>query len=172
MLPVKNIGQYKSGKIVPFKRAIAIISRLKSTGTKIGLCLGGFDLLHAGHIKHFEEAKKLCDVLLVSITSDRFVGIRKGSTRPIFNERLRAYMIASLEFVDYVVISNFNTGIETIKALKPSYYIKGIDYLNKNDPEIDAERKAISLVGGKIKYTECPKMSTTEIIQYIKNRIK
>lgn len=172
MLTVKNIDKYKSYKIVAFKKAIGIISKLKSKGKKVGLCLGGFDLLHAGHVKHFEEAKKLCDVLFVSITSDRFVSMRKSSGRPVFNEKLRAYMIASMQFVDYVVVSDFNTGIETIKSLKPSYYIKGIDYSNKNDPEIGAERVAISSVGGKIKYTKCQKMSTTEIIKYIKNRIK
>lgn len=81
-------------------------------------------------------------------------------------------MIAAMEFVDYVVVSDFNTGIGTIKALKPSYYIKGVDYLNKNDPEIGAEKNAISSVGGKIKYTNYPRMSTTEIIRYIKNKIK
>ena len=172
MLTVKNIDEYKSDKVVAFKKAIGIISKLKSKGKKVGLCLGGFDLLHAGHVKHFEEAKKLCDVLFISITSDRFVSTRKGSGRPVFNEKLRAYMIAATEFVDYVVVSDFNTGIEAIKALKPSYYIKGIDYSNKNDPEIGAERDAISSVGGKIKYTKCPKMSTTEIIKYIKTMIK
>ncbi len=172
MLPVKGINNYKSRKVLPFKKSVHVIARLKSKGKKVGLCHGGFDLLHAGHVKHFEEAKKLCDVLFISITSDRFVRIRKGSGRPVFNEKLRAYMIASMEFVDYVVVSNFNTGIEVIKALKPSYYIKGIDYSDKNDPEIGAERDAISSVGGKIKYTEYPKMSTTEIIKYIKNKIK
>ena len=172
MLPIKNIDEYKSGKIVSFKKAIDIIAGLKSKGKKIGLCLGGFDLLHAGHVKHFESAKKLCDVLFVSITSDKFVALRKGSGRPVFNEKLREYMIASIEYVDYAVISNFKTGIETIKALKPSYYIKGEDYYNKNDAEIEAERHSISSVGGKIRYTKCPKLSTTEIITYIKDNIQ
>ena len=172
MMQVKGIEEYKSGKAVKFKKAIGIIAKLKSEGKKVGLCHGGFDLLHAGHIKHFESAKKLCDILFVSITSDKFVALRKGSGRPVFNEKLRAYMIASTEFVDYVMISDFNLGVEVIKALKPDYYIKGIDYENKKDDEIEAERDAVSSVKGKILYTKEPKMSTTEIIQYIKNNIK
>ena len=172
MIQVKGIGEYKSGKVVKFKKAIGIIAKLKSEGKKVGLCHGGFDLLHAGHIKHFESAKKLCDVLFVSITSDKFVALRKGSGRPIFNENLRAYMVATIEFVDYAVISDFNLGVEVIKNLKPSYYIKGIDYEGKKDKEIDAERDAISSVKGEIKYTRDPKMSTTDIINYIKNKLQ
>src|SRR3989338_2695533 len=159
MMPVKEVEEYESDKVVPFKQAIGIISKLKSSNKKVGMCHGGFDLLHAGHIKHFESAKKVCDVLFVSITSDKFVEKRKGSGRPIFNENLRAYMIASLECVDYVMISDFNLGVEAIRVLKPSYYIKGIDYENKKDNEIDAEREAISSVNGSIKYTKEPKMS-------------
>ena len=154
------------------ENAKALIEDLKTKGKKVGMCHGGFDLLHAGHVKHFESAKKLCDVLLVSITSDNFVSKRKGNGRPIYNEKLRAYAIVSIEFVDYVVISDFNTGIETIKTLKPSYYIKGPDYDNKKDDEIDAERDAVASVNGEIKYTDDPKMSTTEIISYIKEEIK
>ena len=169
MLPVKSINEYKSNKIISFKKAIDIIKRLKSKGKKAGLCHGSFDLLHAGHVKHFESGKKLCDVLFASITSDNFVEKRKGHGRPIFNEKLRAYMIAAIKFVDYVVISDFNLGVEVIRTLKPSYYIKGIDYENKKDKEIEAERDAISYVRGQIKYTKEPKMSTTEIMRYIKD---
>ena len=172
MIQVKGIEEYKSGKVVKFKKAIRIITKLKSQGKKVGLCHGGFDLLHVGHIKHFESAKNICDVLFVSITSDKFVALRKGSGRPIFNENLRAYMVAAIEFVDYSVISDFNLGVEVIKNLKPSYYIKGIDYKGKKDKEIDAERDAISSVKGEIKYTKDPKMSTTDIINYIKNRLQ
>lgn len=172
MLDVNKLDEYKSKKVLSIGIAKKLIADFEYKGKKVGLCHGGFDLLHAGHVKHFEEAKNLCDVLLVSITSDRFVASRKGIGRPIFNEKIRAYMIASIEFVDYVVVSDFNTCLEAIKLLKPSYYIKGVDYSNKNDPEIGAERGAISSVGGEIKYTKCPKMSTTEIIKYIKNKIK
>lgn len=168
MLEINNVDVYKSNKILTFEHAINLIGKLKKEGKKVGLCHGGFDLLHPGHIKHFESAKKLCDTLIVSITSDRFVEKRKGDGRPIFTEKLRAYSIACISFVDFVVISDYNLGIEVIKTLKPSYYIKGQDYINKEEHEINAEINAIRSVGGEILYTKDPKLSTTSIIDYIK----
>ena len=169
MFNVERTKDYKSDKILSLPKARKLINKFKSENKKVGLCHGGFDLLHPGHVKHFESGKKLCDVLFASITSDNFVEKRKGHGRPIFNEKLRAYMIAAIKFVDYVVISDFNLGVEVIRTLKPSYYIKGIDYENKKDKEIEAERDAISYVRGQIKYTKEPKMSTTEIMRYIKD---
>ncbi|MFC1686784.1 adenylyltransferase/cytidyltransferase family protein [Nanoarchaeota archaeon] len=114
MFQVNSIDLYKSEKILNFNNAIDLISQLKSQSKTVGLCHGGFDLVHPGHVKHFESAKKECDILIVSITADQFVTSRKGSGRPIYTDKLRAYMIASLEFVDYVVISDFKKGIEVI----------------------------------------------------------
>jgi rfaE bifunctional protein nucleotidyltransferase chain/domain len=171
MLEINDLKSYKSNKVVTFEKAINTIDKAKNEGKSVGLCHGGFDLLHPGHIKHFESAKKMCDVLFVSITSDKFVNQRKKCGRPIFPEKLRAYSIASIEFVDYVVISDFNLGIEVIKALKPSFYIKGPDYKEKKDNEINEERDAIRSVGGEIKYTTDSKLSTTKIIEYIKKEV-
>ena len=168
MLEVNNIGQYTAENIITMDEAIKKIAELKKTKT-VGLCNGGMDLLHAGHIKHFESAKKLCDVLFVSVTCDKFVTERKGESRPIFNEKLRSYSIVKLSDVDFVIISPFKTGVEAITKLKPSFYIKGPDYINKQTPGIIAEREAITNVGGEIKYTNDPKMSTSEIIDYIKS---
>lgn len=172
MLKIKNLSSYKSDKIISYKDAIDLITKLKSQGKKVGLCHGAFDLLHPGHIKHFESAKKLCDVLFVSITKDKFVTLRKGSTRPIYTDKLRAYMAASIQFINYIVISNFKTAVEVIKKLKPNYYIKGPDFVHKKTPGITAERKAVDSIRGKIKYTTHPKFSTTELIDYIKNGLK
>jgi len=171
MLKISNIEGYTSKKIIDYGKAAEKIAEIKENNKTVGLCHGQFDLLHPGHIKHFESAKKLCDVLVVSITSDRFITQRKGQGRPIFNEKLRGYMIAGIEHVDYVFISDFNLGVEVIKTLKPSFYIKGPDYIDKKDEEIDAEREAIKSVGGEIKYTNDPKFSTTEIIEYISKQI-
>lgn len=171
MLPVKNIEDYISKKIVKLEEASELISKLKESGEKIGLCHGGFDLLHPGQIKHLESAKKLCDYLVVSVTSDQFVSSRKGSGRPIFTDRLRAYMIANLEFVDLVVISDYKSGIDTIQKIQPSFYIKGPDFIKKNTPGINAERKTIEDIGGEMKYTIDSKLSTTEVIDYIKKEV-
>jgi len=162
---------YTSKKILGFQSAVKKIAELKKQGRKVGLCHGGFDLLHPGHMKHFESAKKLCDYLVVSITSDRYVTSRKGSGRPVFSDKLRAYAAACIEFVDFVVISDFKKGIEVIKKLKPSYYIKGPDFIHKTTPGITAERKAIKAVSGEMRYTDDPALSTTEIIRYIKEEL-
>jgi D-glycero-D-manno-heptose 1,7-bisphosphate phosphatase len=78
-------------------------------------------------------------------------------------------MIAKLIDVDYVFISDFEKGIEVINSVKPDYYIKGPDFIGKQTPGITAERAAIVKVGGEMKYTNDPKLSTTEIIEYIKS---
>ena len=171
MLKIKNLNSYQSGKIVRYKNAIHLIAKFKSQNKKIGLCHGAFDLLHPGHIKHFEFAKKRCDILFVSVTTDKFVTSRKGLNRPVYTDKLRAYMVASIQFVDYVVLSSFKTAVEVIKRLKPNYYIKGPDFINKNTRGITTEREAIASVDGKIIYTTDPKFSTTELIEYIKNKL-
>ncbi|MBI2549670.1 HAD-IIIA family hydrolase [Candidatus Woesearchaeota archaeon] len=167
-----NTDEFKSEKIVDIGTAAKRISELKRQNKKAGLCAGGFDFLHPGHIKHFESAKKLCDCLFVSVTSDRFVAARKGSGRPIFSEKLRAYSVASIEYVDYVFISDLERATEVIEKLKPSYYIKGPDFIGKTTPGITAEREAITSAGGEIRYTNDEKLSTTDVIRYIQEKVK
>lgn len=172
-MPIDSVDEYNSSKVLDFDSAANKIAELKSENKTVGLCHGGFDLLHPGHTKHFESAKKLCDILFVSITSDRFVSELKGNGRPIFPDKLRAYSIAGIGFVDYVVIADFKKGVEVIQALKPSFYIKGPDYIDKEeqDPALKEEIEAVRSVGGDIKYTNDPKLSTTEMIKYIKDNI-
>ena len=76
MLNVPHMGAFASPKIISLESAAILVSQAKVQGKKVGLCHGGFDLLHPGHIIHFESAKRLCDVLMVSVTSDKFVGKR------------------------------------------------------------------------------------------------
>jgi rfaE bifunctional protein nucleotidyltransferase chain/domain len=164
--------EFKSDKVVDFTAAESKISELKKANKTIGLCHGTFDLLHPGHIKHLESAAKLCDFLFVSITSDKYVTKRKGAGRPIFQEHLRTYMVASIQYVDFVFISDFERGTQVVEKLKPSFYIKGPDYKDRNTEGINEERKAIKEVGGEIKYTEDTKFSSTEIIKHIRDNIK
>ncbi|MFC1768267.1 adenylyltransferase/cytidyltransferase family protein [Nanoarchaeota archaeon] len=172
MIEVTNMGAYVSEKVVSLDKAKLIVEQSKEVGQSVGLCHGGFDLLHPGHIRHFESAKRLCDVLIVSITSDKFVGERKGKGRPVYDERLRAYSVASLSFVDFVVVSHYNLGVDVIKEMKPNYYIKGPDFVDKQTPGIIKERETISEVGGEIKYTIEQPLSTTNIIKYIQSEVK
>lgn len=163
---------FESDKIIGLETAAKKISNLRKSNKTAGLCHGGFDLLHPGHIKHLESAAKLCDHLIVSITSDRFVALRKGKNRPIFSENLRAYSIASIRYVDYVVISDFELAIEVLEILKPSFYIKGPDFIGKDTPGIVAEIRKTESIGGKIIFTNDEKLSTTQIIDYIRQNLK
>lgn len=171
MLSFVSLNTYRSPKMVSISKVESLIRNLRQQGKKVGLCHGGFDLLHPGHARHFASAKKKCDVLVVSVTSDRFVVVRKGEGRPVFPDKLRAYMIASLSVVDWVVITDFKLGVDVINALKPSMYIKGPDFIGKQTPGITAEREAIQAVKGIMVYTDDPKLSTTEIIEYIQQKI-
>ena len=85
----------------------------------IGLCHGVFDILHYGHLKHFEAAKKKCDYLFVSITSSQF--INKGPGRPVHSDSERLFFLKNLELVDYAFIANGESGINSIKLIKPNF---------------------------------------------------
>ena len=135
----------------------------------LGHCHGVFDLLHIGHIKYFQEAKSLCDFLIVSLTPDEFVN--KGPGRPVFSAALRAEAIAALDCVDCVIINLWPTAIDTIKLLKPDFYIKGPDYKILEDDvtgKIFEEKDAIESVGGKLVFTSGEIHSSSHLINDMK----
>src|SRR5438876_10958016 len=124
------------------------LATVRESGKRIVHCHGVFDLLHIGHIKHLEAARNLGDVLVVTITPDRFVN--KGPHRPAFPERLRAEALASLACVDYVVINEWPTAVETIRTLKPDLYVKGVARESGKRDHTDAiqqEENAVKSVG-------------------------
>src|SRR3990167_2131420 len=100
-------------KIFELEKLAQKIHTLKSEGKKIVHCHGCFDLMHIGHIKYFQSAKRMGDMLVVTVTPDEFVD--KGPGRPVFNENLRAEAIAALECVDYVAINRWPTAEETLR---------------------------------------------------------
>lgn len=129
------------------------------------LCHGVFDLMHPGHIRHFEAARRHGDVLVVTITPDQFV--QKGPGRPAFNHRLRAETVAALACVDYVAINEWPTAVETIKVLRPDVYCKGSDYENREADVtggIREEERAIRDIGGRIEFTTEVSFSSTELL--------
>ena len=139
-------------KIKNLQELQQITTDLKSEGKKIVHCHGVFDLLHIGHIKHFEEAKSFGDILIVTITADKYV--QKGPNRPAFNSQLRLEALQALESIDYVSINKWATATETIKALRPNIYCKGPDYKDHSSDltgKITDEEAAIKFVGGKIR---------------------
>jgi rfaE bifunctional protein kinase chain/domain/rfaE bifunctional protein nucleotidyltransferase chain/domain len=152
-------------KIKNIEDLAQIISELKSKGKKIVHCHGVFDLLHIGHIKHFEEAKTFGEVLIVSITPDEFVN--KGPGRPAFTTSLRLESIAALECVDYVFANKWPTAEKAIKIIQPDIYCKGPDYKDHSDDitgKIKDEEETVELVGGKILYTDDITFSSSSLL--------
>ena len=137
----------------------------KKKKNKIILCHGTFDLLHAGHFRHFQDSKKLGDVLFVTITSDKH--INKGPGRPIFNQYLRAEMIASLSYVDFVGIVDDPSAIPAIKKIKPDIYVKGSDYKERKSDltrKINYEEEEVKKNGGILKFTSNITFSSSSLI--------
>ena len=152
-------------KIFSIETLSKIIAKQKTKGKKIVLCHGVFDLLHVGHIKHLNEAKSFGNILVVTLTSDKYVN--KGPSRPAFEENLRAEAISSLDAVDYVAINQNPTSINVIQKLKPNFYCKGPDYKNyQNDisGQIKNEIRAIKKIKGRIVYTKGITFSSTKLI--------
>jgi len=152
-------------KIFSIENLQKLLTKDKIRKKKIVLCHGVFDLLHIGHIKHFKEAKDLGDILIVSLTPDKYVN--KGPSRPAFNEQLRVEAIAALDVVDYVTLNTSFTAVNVIKKIKPHIYCKGPDYKDhKNDisGEIKNEVDIIKKIGSKIVYTEGKTFSSSKLI--------
>ena len=152
-------------KILSIEALAKVISKLKKGGKRIVLCHGVFDLLHIGHIKHFQKAKNLGDILIVTLTPDKFVN--KGPNKPAFREELRLEALAALDVVDFLSLNNTPTAISVIQKLKPNFYCKGSDYKkNKNDVsgQIKSEIKAVQKIGGKIVYTEDLSFSSSMLL--------
>jgi len=153
------------GKIKALGDLGQILSALKADNKKIVHCHGVFDLVHLGHIRHFNLAKKEGDILVVTLTKDKYV--KRGPGRPIFNENLRAEMLASISIIDYVAIIDFPTAVEAIKILKPDFYVKGSDYKDKTKDftgMISNEEEAVSSIGGKLIFTDDITFSSSSLI--------
>ena len=151
-----------SSHIKSFEEIEILAKKLHDKGKKIIFTNGCFDILHAGHVKYLEEAKSYGDILILGLNADSSVRKLKGPTRPINNQDDRAYILASLESVDYVVIFEEETPYELIKLIQPHILVKGGDYEGKDvvGQDIAQELRLVQFVDGK---------STSKIIQRIQN---
>ncbi len=152
-------------KIKSLPDLAATLAGLRAEQKKIVHCHGVFDLLHVGHLRYFEEAKALGDVLVVTLTTDRHVN--KGPHRPAFKEQLRAEVLAGLACVDFVAINPAPTAVEAIAQLKPDVYVKGPDYKDSSKDvtgKILDEEAAVRAVGGRIAFTSGEVFSSTSLI--------
>ena len=152
-------------KIQSIESLAKIIKVEKEKGKKIVLCHGVFDLLHIGHIRYLSQAKKLGDLLIVTLTTDQFVD--KGPNRPAFTKNLRAEAIASLSCVDYVSINPWPTAVEIIRLFAPDYYVKGSEFKNLSSDitgKIAQEEKVATEVGTKMAFIDDIVFSSTNLI--------
>lgn len=153
------------GKILSVEQLAQEVAAIKKSGRTVIQAHGTFDLLHLGHVKHLEAAGEKADILIVTLTADKYVN--KGPNRPVFNEQLRAEMMAALEVVDFVAINNHLDAVPAILAIKPDFYAKGQDYINPDGDitgKITQERDAIESVGGSIMFTQEMTFSSTELL--------
>jgi len=141
-----------------------ILAVLRDNQKTIVHCHGCFDLMHPGHIKHFQAAKKMGDVLVVTLTPDKYVD--KGPDRPVFSQGLRAESIAALECVDFVAVNNLPTVQETLRLLKPHYYVKGQEFENLKDDtgKIQKEVQVVEEIGAEMRFTHEIVFSSTKLL--------
>lgn len=157
--------QPRANKAFSLEELAARLSDCRQRGQKVALCHGVFDLLHVGHLRHFRQARDLADLLVVTVTPDRFVN--KGPGRPVFGEDLRLESLSELECVDYVAVNEWPTAIETIRLLKPDFYVKGAEYRDAAKDitgKITEEQAAIDSVGGKLMFTDGLVFSSSSLL--------
>jgi rfaE bifunctional protein nucleotidyltransferase chain/domain len=155
-------------KVYSLAELAMVLEEVRGTNSRIVHCHGVFDLLHVGHIRHLEQAKKQGDVLVVTLTPDRYVN--KGLGRPAFAGPLRAEVIASLDCVDYCALNESPTAVEAIKTIRPHVFAKGSEFRDLKDTigHVAKERDAVLSVGGEIVFTEDITFSSSALInQYM-----
>lgn len=142
-----------------------IAMRARSEGKSVVLAHRVFDLLHLGHVRHLEAARKLGDILIVTVTGDEFV--RKGPGRPVFAQTMRAEMLAALDYVDWTGINRTPTADPLMEAIQPDVYVKGSDYA---DPSFDVtsnithEKELTEKHGGRLHFTDEVTFSSSGLI--------
>jgi D-beta-D-heptose 7-phosphate kinase / D-beta-D-heptose 1-phosphate adenosyltransferase len=161
-----SLNQSSSSQhIKTFKEITAIVDELKNKNKnkKIIFTNGCFDILHIGHVQYLEKAKSFGDILIIGLNSDLSVKNLKGKNRPINSQSNRAYILAALEVVDYVVIFDEDTPLELIELIKPDILVKGSDYKGKEviGSEIAKELRLVEFIQNS---------STSEIIKEITKR--
>jgi rfaE bifunctional protein nucleotidyltransferase chain/domain len=152
-------------KIVSLPEIREICEGLRSEGKRIVFSNGCFDIMHPGHIHSLKQARDAGDVLVVGMNDDESVRGLKGQGRPILPQEQRSEILASLFFVDYVVLFGEPTPYELVKAVQPDVLVKGGDY---NEADV-VGRDIVMARGGRLIIVEpLPGFSTTELINRIR----
>ncbi|MDD5044535.1 MAG: D-glycero-beta-D-manno-heptose 1-phosphate adenylyltransferase [Candidatus Omnitrophica bacterium] len=146
---------------------VKICRRLKKQRKKVVFTNGCFDILHYGHVKYLEDAKKKGDVLIVALNSDSSIRRIKGPNRPLVNEKDRIRIIAALESVNYTLLFNETTPLVLIKKIKPDVLVKGADWCKCDIVGADF----VHSYGGKVSTIALAQnRSTTKLIKKIVQR--
>ena len=150
------------GKIISLEKAYSLVDDLKSAGRRVVFTNGCFDLLHPGHTRYLEEARKLGDVLIVAVNSDASVRAIKGPGRPISPAAERTELLAALAAVDYVTIFDDLTPQTVIARMLPNILVKGGDW----GPNEIVGRPEVEAAGGQVvSIPVVPGYSTSALIQ-------
>lgn len=148
-----------NSKIRPLEQLPGILK-----GKNVVMANGCFDILHVGHVRYLEGARKLGDTLVVAINSDRSVRAIKGPERPILDENERATLVSALRCVDHVVVFDEPDVTRVLDLLRPAIHAKGTDYTEDSVPE----REKVRAYGGQVRITGDPKdHSTRDVIRRI-----
>ena len=154
-------------KIKPLPALLRALRRARAQGRRVVFTNGCFDLVHAGHARLLERAKRLGDVLVVGLNSDQSVRALKGRRRPIIGQQDRALLLAALESVDYVTVFQERTPHRLIARLRPDILIKGADW----DARHIVGRQVVEAAGGRVVRLPLLKgRSTSNLISRIQRR--
>ncbi|PLX99362.1 MAG: bifunctional heptose 7-phosphate kinase/heptose 1-phosphate adenyltransferase [Desulfuromonas sp.] len=141
-----------------------ILEQERAGGRKIVFTNGCFDLLHVGHVKYLQKARKLGDLLVLGLNSDESIRRLKGKNRPLICEDERAHILAALDCIDHVVLFSEDTPYELIAAIKPDILAKGEDYA----VEDVVGRDVVESYGGRVELVTFEEgKSTTNIIKKV-----
>ncbi|MBQ9361091.1 MAG: adenylyltransferase/cytidyltransferase family protein [Lachnospiraceae bacterium] len=152
-------------KIITGEEFEKLREKIKADDKTIVMCHGVYDLLHYGHIEHLQEAKNYGDIVVVSVTSAPYVN--KGPDRPYFDDRQRTRFLASIEFVDYVMLSNEPTAITNIRHIQPDIYVKGQEFESGTDGvtgQVADEIAEVEKFGGTVRYTQGEVYSSSKLL--------
>lgn len=154
-------------KYYPLDKLRTVLAEERNKNKTIALANGGFDLIHIGHIRYLEGAKKTADVLVVALNSDNSLKKLKGEKRAVLDEMSRVRVIASFECVDYVTVFDELTVDNVLMTLKPDVHCKGSDYTVDTVPE----RETVRSYGGRIAIVGGDKIrNTSDIINHIREK--
>jgi D-beta-D-heptose 7-phosphate kinase/D-beta-D-heptose 1-phosphate adenosyltransferase len=146
------------------ERAVLLAAEIRASGGKVVFTNGVFDLLHPGHVRYLQAARRLGDALIVGLNSDRSVRANKGLERPITPEAERAEVLMALDCIDVVAIFDEETPAEIIERVQPDVLVKGADW----GPDNIVGRDTVEARGGVVVRIELlPGYSTTELIRRV-----